>query len=203
MARQARFRPTRSEVTMSSLAPPLVRPVRPGHRTESRRDLRDRLRRSVLGDVPVHPSIPVREAELPAATLACLRMGRTFRTRGLAAALPLLPATVNGPRERNRCDEITAFYAREAAWRVLGLARTLGRRGLCLHESLGVCAALRRLGFPAAVVIGYPVIEVADGTDELHAWPVLGSLPLTGRPGGRPLNYVELQRYPEEAAPCC
>ena len=138
----------------------------------------------------------VRDVELPRATLDYLRIGRVFRTKGLAAALRVIPSRRPHP-VRGGVDAITAFHARDAAWRIMGLARTFGGRHLCLHESLGACAALRGLGFDAQVVIGYPVIELADGSDELHAWPALGPMPLVGRPGGQPLGYVELERYPE------
>ncbi|MFC9231532.1 lasso peptide biosynthesis protein [Streptomyces decoyicus] len=128
---------------------------------------------------------------------AYLRIGRAFREGGLPAALPLLPSLAGTHRRRGVCDEATAFCARDAAWRIQGLARTIVGAHLCLHESLGVCAALRGLGFDAEVAIGYPVIEHCDGSEELHAWPAMGSLPLTGRAGERPLAYVELLRYPE------
>ncbi|PRX51373.1 transglutaminase superfamily protein [Prauserella shujinwangii] len=167
-------------------------------RTESRRELLGQLRHLMLGDTPVPPSMPVRGRELVAATAAYLRVGRAFRNGGLTTALPLIPPVNTDRPDRHRNTEAAVFCARDAAWRLLGLARTLGGQHLCLHESLGVCAGLRRVGFPADVVIGYPVIEIASGGEELHAWPALGSLPLVGRPGERPLGYVELHRYPEE-----
>jgi hypothetical protein len=130
----------------------------------------------------------VRGRELPRAVADYLRVGRAFRTGGLAAALPLLPPV--DPRRPRRAlrDEATAFCARAAAWQIQGLARTVAGAHLCLHESLA----------DAEVVIGYPVIEHSDGSEELHAWPALGDLPLVGRGGERPLGYVELLRYPQE-----
>ncbi|HEX6346056.1 lasso peptide biosynthesis protein [Umezawaea sp.] len=144
----------------------------------------------------------MRDRELISATRAYLRTGRAFRGGGLPAARQSLPPVDPVPARAGR-DATTAFWARDAAWRVMGLARTFGGRHLCLHESLGVCAALRRLGFAVEVVVGYPVIELADGREELHAWPALGDLPLVGRPGERPLGYVELERYPEGEDRCC
>ncbi|MGH3917245.1 MAG: lasso peptide biosynthesis protein [Pseudonocardiaceae bacterium] len=182
-----------------------------GMRTEGRRALRTELRALMLGDVAVPRSMPVRDWELIPATLIAVRIGRAFRGGGLPAALPLLPQIDGHPQTdrrsqtyrvralRAQVSEAAVFCARDAAWRLLGLVRTVAGRQLCLHESLSACAGLRRLGFPAEVVIGYPVIEVADGGEELHAWPVLGDSPLTGRPGERPLGYVELTRYPEES----
>lgn len=167
-----------------------------GRRPATHESGRAALRALLVGSIPSPAGLPVRDLELPRATLEYLRIGRVFRTKGLAAALRVVPGRRPDP-VRGGNDAITAFHARDAAWRVMGLARTFGGRHLCLHESLGVCAALRGLGFAAQVVIGYPVIELADGGDELHAWPALGSMPLVGRPGGQPLGYVELERFPE------
>lgn len=165
-------------------------------RAAARKSDRDALRALMVGSTPFPEGLAVRERELPGATLEYLRIGRVFRSEGLAAALRVLPPR-RAHAARGGVDAGTAFHARDAAWRVMGLARTFGGRHLCLHESLGACAALRRLGFAAQVVIGYPVIELADGGDELHAWPALGSMPLVGRPGGQPLGYVEVERFPE------
>ncbi|MFI6373743.1 lasso peptide biosynthesis protein [Streptomyces sp. NPDC050546] len=181
-----------------SPAPSALRPAA-GSPRETPRELRRRLVRSALAGVRVPAEVPVRGRELPRAVADYLRVGRAFRTGGLAAALPLLPAVDPGRPRRALRDEATAFCARAAAWQIQGLARTVAGAHLCLHESLGVCAALRGLGFDAEVVIGYPVIEHSDGSEELHAWPALGDLPLVGRGGERPLGYVELLRYPQEA----
>ena len=130
------------------------------------------------------------------AVLTYLRVGRCFRRRGLAAALELVPAA-RGPRSELPRDLPTAVCARAAAARILGLGRTFAGRQLCLHESLAVTAALRRLGFAAEAVIGYPVIEPASGVEELHAWPQLGEQTVTDRLGSAPMNFVELARYPQ------
>ncbi|GII91853.1 lasso peptide biosynthesis protein [Sinosporangium siamense] len=133
--------------------------------------------------------------ELLPALVQYLRVGRAFRRRGLGAALAALPS----PRVRpGRAEQTpaTVFHARDAAWRLTGLGRTFGGRHLCLHESLAICAALRWLGYPVEVVVGYPVIEPANGGEELHAWPVLGDAPLSGRTTSAAGSYIELLRYP-------
>jgi len=66
-----------------------------------------------------------------------------------------------------------------------------------MHESLGITAALRRLGFAVETVVGYPVIEPASGVEELHAWPQLGEHTVIDRLGSAPMNFVELARYPQ------
>lgn len=172
--------------------------------TESRADILKALRRTVLDDARDVPhGLRVRDWELVAATAHYLRVGSAFRAGGLKAALPLVPPVNCSRPIRSGHDPVTAFYARDAAWRVAGLARTFGGEHLCLHESLGTCAALRGLGSASEAVVGYPVIELADGNDELHAWPALGSIPLNGRPGGQPPNYIEMVRYPKEEATSC
>lgn len=138
--------------------------------------------------------------ELLPAVITYLRVGRCFRRKGLAAALKLIPAA-RGQRSVLSRDVQTAFCARSAAARILGLARTFGGRHLCLHESVALTAALRRLGFAAEAVIGYPVIECASGVEELHAWPQLGEETVTDRLGSAPMNFVELTRYPQRDNP--
>jgi len=134
--------------------------------------------------------------ELLPAVVTYLRVGRCFRRKGLAAAVKLIPAA-GGRRSALSLDVETAFCARSAAARILGLARTFCGRHLCLHESVALTAALRRLGFAAETIIGYPVIELASGTEELHAWPQLGEETVTDRLGSAPMNFVELTRYPQ------
>ncbi|WP_437502378.1 lasso peptide biosynthesis protein [Sorangium sp. So ce1099] len=165
---------------------------------EGRRALLGELQRFLLSGEPFPAAAWVRHRELVPALITYLRVGRAFRRKGLSEALQLIPPVAPRP-ERATESPATAFCARAAAWRLVGLARTLAGRHLCLHESLGVCAALRKLGFPVQVVIGYPVIELADGDEELHAWPALGNTPLTGRSRSSPLGYLELYRYPEGA----
>ena len=143
----------------------------------------------------------VRDRELLPALITYLRIGRAFRRNGLGSAVELIPAVTTRRSARSAGDESAVFCARSAAWRITGLARTLAGRHLCLHESLALCGALRGLGFSVQVVVGYPVIESADGAEELHAWPALGTSPVSGRGSSRPLNYVELIRYPQERAP--
>lgn len=161
---------------------------------------RRRLRRDVEDFVLAGHYVPhdarVRTSELPAAVVTYLRVGRRFRRDGLLAAVRAIPAP-RGPRH-DLDPAIAAICARSAAGRVLGLARTVGGRHLCLHESLAVTASLRRLGFEANAVIGYPVIERADGDEELHAWPQVGDVVVTDRLGVAPLNFVEIVRYPSE-----
>lgn len=153
------------------------------------------VRAFALGDGVGSPDLWVATAELLPAVATYLRVGRRFRRGGLESALEAMPAA-RGPRSALRCDEATAFSARSAGARILGLARTLGGSHLCLHESLAITAALRRLGFAAETLVGYPVIEAASGIEELHAWPQLGEVTLTDRLGAAPLNFVELVRYP-------
>ncbi len=162
----------------------------------TRRRLRQEVRAFALAGEPTPPGAWVRTRELLPAVVTYLRVGRRFRRRGLAAALELVPAA-SGPRSELSRNVQTAFCARSAAARILGLARTFGGRHLCLHESLAVTAALRRLGFAAEAVIGYPVIEPASGVEELHAWPQLGEETVTDRLGSAPMNFVELARYPQ------
>jgi len=165
---------------------------------------RCRLRRDVrsfaLGKGVVSPDAWVGTRELLPAVIMYLRVGRRFRRKGLVAALELVP-TARGPRSALARDVQTAFCARSAAARILGLARTLGGRHLCLHEAVAITAALRRLGFEAEAVIGYPVIELASGVEELHAWPQLGEETVTERLGSAPMNFVELVRYPQRSGP--
>jgi len=103
-----------------------------------------------------------------------------------------------GARNDIEPDAAAAFCARSAASRILGLARSLAGRHLCLHESVAIAAALRRLGFRVEVIVGYPVIEPASGEEELHAWPQFGEFAVIDRLGSAPLNFVELARYPQE-----
>jgi hypothetical protein len=159
-----------------------------------RRSLRRDVRDFVLAGTPTVPEAWVRTAELLPAVLTYLRVGRRFRRDGLLDAARAIPAA-RGPRGELHPD-LAAAGARSAAGRILGLARTLGGRHLCLHESLAITAALRRLGFQAQTIIGYPVIEGADGDEELHAWPQVGEVTVTDRLGSAPLNFVELVRYP-------
>ncbi len=164
-------------------------------RVTTRRSLRRDVRAFAMGGGATPPGAWVTTRELLPAVATYLRVGRRFRRRGLAAALELMPAA-RGLRSTLPCDVRTAFCARSAAARILGLARTFGGRHLCLHESLAVTAALRRLGFAAETAVGYPVIESASGVEELHAWPQLGDETVTDRLGAAPLNFVELARYP-------
>jgi hypothetical protein len=169
------------------------------HRTSDHTTTRRRLRREVrafgLGDATPPQGAWVTTRELLPAVVAYLRVGRRFRRRGLAAALELVPSAI-GPRSVLPHTPQTAFCARSAAGRILGLARTFGGRHLCLHESVAITAALRRLGFAVEAVVGYPVIELATGAEELHAWPQLGEETVTDRLGSAPMNFVELARYP-------
>jgi hypothetical protein len=154
----------------------------------------------LLGGVALAGGAHVRTVELGPSVVAYLRTGRRFESAGLNAALRAMPAL----RETPRADlepPLAAFCARSAAGRILGITRTLAGRQLCLHESVGMTAALRRLGFDAQVVIGYPVIEPAGGEEELHAWSQLGDVTVTDRLGSAPLNFVELMRYPGDPNP--
>jgi len=160
------------------------------------RGLRRDVREFALGGGMTAPGAWVSTRELLPAVVRYLRVGRRFRRRGLSSALKLVPAA-RGPRSDLPRNAQTAFCARSAAARILGLARTFGGRHLCLHESLAITAALRQLGFAAEAVIGYPVIEPASGIEELHAWPQLGEETVTERLGSAPLNFVELARYPK------
>ena len=166
----------------------------------TRRRLRREVRALALRGDPPPPGTWVRTRELLPAVVTCLRVGRRFRRNGLAAALELVPAATGSRSELPRNAQ-TAFCARSAAARILGLARTFAGRHLCLHESLAVTAALRRLGFEAETVVGYPVIEPTGGVEELHAWPQLGEETVTDRLGSAPMNYVELARYPQADGP--
>ena len=168
-------------------------------RLVKRRSLRREVRAFALGETRTPPGAWVRTHELLPAVVTYLRVGQRFRREGLARALALVPEA-KGPRRELRSDEQTAFCARSAAARILGLARTVGGRHLCLHESVAITAALRRLGFAAETVVGYPVIEPASGVEELHAWPQLGDVTVTDRLGSAPLNFVELVRYPQPEA---
>lgn len=140
----------------------------------------------------------VSNVELVAALVTYLRVGWVFKRKGLAGALRMIPAVAAPRPVRAVNSAATVFCARAAAWRLRGLARTVAGRHLCLHESLGLCAALRKLGFPVQVVIGYPLIEPADGAEELHAWPALGPIAVTGPSEAYRLSYVELFRYPKD-----
>lgn len=170
---------------------------------ESRWQLRNRLMESVLDGTEIVPGTHATNSEVMRAAFVYLKVGRAFRTGGLPKALPLVPETTTHSLRNSRSDLAVMFAARAAAWKIQGIARTLGGAFLCLHESLGITAALRTIGFDAEVVIGYPIIEHSNGSDELHAWPALGDMPLIGRAGERPLAYVELTRYPEGAESCC
>jgi len=163
----------------------------------SRRRLRNDVREFVLGGGATPARAWVRHRELLPAVVTYLRTGRRFRRDGLAAALQLVPP-VRGPRSDMEPGVGTAFCARSAGSRILGLARSLAGRHLCLHESVALTAALRRLGFRVQVIVGYPVIEPANGEEELHAWPQLGEFAVIDRLGSAPLNFVELARYPQE-----
>jgi transglutaminase superfamily protein len=163
-----------------------------------RRRLRSEVREFMLAGQTVAPGVSVRTRELLPAVHTYLRVGRSFRRQGLAAALALIPP----PRGlRSVIDgEAAAFCARSAGVRILGIARTVAGRHLCLHESLALTGALRRLGFRVEVVVGYPVIERARGEPELHAWPQLDAIAVTDRLGSAPLSYVEIARYPQPGA---
>lgn len=161
-----------------------------------RRLLRREVREFVLGGQAMEPGVSVRTRELLPAVLTYLRVGRSFRREGLAAALALIPQP-RGRRSVLAGDEAAAFCARSAGVRILGIARTVAGRHLCLHESLALTGALRRLGFRVEVVVGYPVIELARGEPELHAWPQLDAIAVTDRLGSAPLSYVEVARYPQ------
>jgi hypothetical protein len=173
--------------------------MRPPWKT-SRRRLRDEVRELALGGDRVPPGAWVRNRELLPAVVTYLRTGRRFRRDGLAAALQLVPPAC-GSRSAIEPGVATAFCARSAASRILGIARSLAGRHLCLHESVAITAALRRLGFSVQTIIGYPVIEPAGGEEELHAWPQLGEFTVVDRLGSAPLNFVELIRYPQEGPP--
>lgn len=157
------------------------------------------LRHFLLGGVPLAPGAFVRTAELGAALLAAIRMGRVFAARGLAAALAEMPPVSARRPARRDAGLVATFCARSAGWRLQGLLRTVTGWHRCLHEALALTAALRALGFPVEVVIGYPVIERPDNRDELHAWPALGGTPLVGRPESSRPSYLELARYPAPA----
>lgn len=166
------------------------------NRRLARRRLLAETRDFMLAGRTVPPGGWVATAELLPAVIAYLRTGRRFRRAGLAAAAQLL-TPVSGRRSRlDPDDPATVVCARSAATRLRGIARTVAGQRKCLHESLGVAAGLRRLGFPVEVVVGYPVIEAPSGDAELHAWPQLGAATVVDRPGNAPLNYVELVRYP-------
>jgi hypothetical protein len=171
-------------------------------RRPSPRRLRNDVREFVLAGGATPAGAWVRHRELLPALVTYLRTGRRFRREGLAAALRLVPPP-RGSRSDIEPDVAAAFCARSAASRILGLARSLAGRHLCLHESVAITAALRRLGFRVQVIVGYPVIEPANGEEELHAWPQLGEFAVIDRLGSAPLNFVELARYPQEgmAAP--
>jgi Transglutaminase-like superfamily len=163
---------------------------------ERRRDIQGHLRDFLLSGSPLRPEVWVGTRELVPALIPAVRMGRLFESRGLSAALAAMPPVSSHRPARGAADTQTIFSARSAGWRLQGLLRTVTGSHRCLHESLAICAGLRRLGFPAQVVIGYPVLELPDGRDELHAWPVLGPTPLVGRPDSSRTNYLELSRYP-------
>jgi hypothetical protein len=147
----------------------------------------------------------VRNAEIIPALRVCLRVGGTFKRKGLSAALSWVP-DVYILSTRSGHDPATVFCARSAATRLLGLTRTLTGHHWCLHESLAVCGGLRRLGFPAQVAIGYPLLEQAEigengeirpEPSQLHAWPALGPHPVTGEVDSLTTAYMELVRYPD------
>ena len=161
-----------------------------------RRRLRREVREFVLAGQPVAPALSVRTCELLPAVLTYLRVGRRFRRDGLAAALQLVPEP-RGVRNVPGNDDVAAFCARSAGVRILGVARTVAGRHLCLHESLALTAALRRLGFCVEVIVGYPVIELVGADEELHAWPQLGDIAVTDRLGSAPMSFVEVARYPQ------
>lgn len=177
-----------------------MRPIRRRARRISRRRLRREVRDFVLAGATPLPGAEVRNRELLPAVIAYLRAGRAFERHGLATALGAVPVPC-GWRSELELDAATAFCARCAASRVLGIARTIAGRHLCLHESVAVTAALRRLGFRAEVVIGYPVIEATRGEEELHAWPQLGDYAVTERLGSAPMSFVELMRVPHGRGP--
>jgi hypothetical protein len=161
-----------------------------------RRRLRREVREFILAGQAVPAGVSVRASELIPAVFTYVRVGRRFRRHGLAAALQLVPEA-HGVRSAPGCEEVEAFCARCAGVRILGMARTIAGRHLCLHESLALTAALRRLGFRVEVVVGYPVIEPAAANEELHAWPQLGDIAVTDRLGSAPLSFVEVARYPQ------
>jgi len=166
-------------------------------RHPSRRRLRHDVREFILEGGTTPPGAWVRHRELLPAVITYLRTGRRFRRRGLAAALQLVPPA-RGSRRDIEPDVATAFCARAAGSRILGLARSVAGQHLCLYESVAVTAALRQLGFRVQVIVGYPVIEPASGEEELHAWPQFGEFAVIDRLGSAPLNFVELARYPQE-----
>jgi hypothetical protein len=169
-------------------------------RAARRRRLRREVREFVLAGERVPPALSVRTRELLPAVLTYLGVGRRFRRDGLAAALQLVPEP-RGVRSVPGNDEVAAFCARSAGVRILGVARTVAGRHLCLHESLALTAALRRLGFCVEVIVGYPVIELVRGGEELHAWPQLGDIAVTDRLGSAPMSFVEVARYPHHPQP--
>lgn len=141
----------------------------------------------------------VRAHELLLATWRYLKASRTFLRAGLRPALLELGEVNAGKRGRRGSDPSAVFWARDANWRVRALARTFGGHQLCLADSIGACAALRSLGFSVTVVIGYPVLERGDGVEELHAWPAIGSEPVTDRRSANPAHFVEVLRFPDVA----
>jgi len=161
-----------------------------------RRRLRREVWEFVLGGQPVPPGLSVRTRELLPAVVTYLRVGWRFRREGLTAALQLVPQP-RGVRSAPGRDDVAAFCARCAGVRIFGMARTVAGRHLCLHESLALTAALRRLGFRVEVVVGYPVIELGRAGEELHAWPQLGDIAVTDRLGSAPMSFVEVARYPQ------
>jgi hypothetical protein len=165
-------------------------------RAGRRRRLRREVREFVLAGQPVPRALSVGTRELLPAVLTYLRVGRRFRRDGLAAALRLVPQA-RGVRSVPGNDDVAAFCARSAGVRILGVARTVAGRHLCLHESLALTAALRRLGFGVEVIVGYPVIELVRSHEELHAWPQLGDIAVTDRLGSAPMSFVEVARYPQ------
>lgn len=169
------------------------------HAVRTRRRNEQAVRSIVLGDREPHPELSVRSAELPAAVRDYLRFGRAFTSGGLPRVLAALPGPNVRKRARGGSGPATVFWARDAAWRAQGLARSLAGRHLCLHEAIGVCAALRGLGFAVDIVIGYPTVESEHTEGELHAWPAIGDEPVIERSSGFEASHVELIRYPEPA----
>ncbi|WP_158884788.1 lasso peptide biosynthesis protein [Amycolatopsis anabasis] len=137
---------------------------------------------------------------LLAAHSAALRVARAFDRSGLAGALGAMDR-ITAHREARRAlaalpAEMRTFLAQEVVWQTRGLVRTFYGERLCLFEALATTAALRALGLPAAVIVGYATGSGARRTP-VHAWAALDGIPVTDS-GYVWQRYTEITRYPHE-----
>lgn len=79
------------------------------------------------------------------------------------------------------CDARATVLAAHAALRFLARLRTGYWRSTCLYLSVAECIALRRMGFPARLVIGARVENLA-GLVAAHAWVECAGMECVSQP---------------------